>query len=55
VAALLFSGYDHGVDHLIVNGRLVVQGGRLAGFDEEKIRVNAEKAALRLYTKAGVL
>ena len=55
VAALLFSGYDHGVDHLIVNGRLVVQGGRLAGLDEEKIRVNAEKAALRLYTKAGVL
>lgn len=54
-AALLFSGYNHGVDHLIVNGKSVVRGGRLAGVDEEKIRLNAEKAARRLYTKAGIL
>ena len=54
-AALLFSGYNHGVDHLIVNGRFVVRGGRLRGVDEELIRVNAEKAARRLYAAAGIL
>ena len=55
VAALLFSGYNHGVDHLIVNGRFVVRSGKLRGADEELIRVNAEKAARRLYTSAGIL
>jgi len=55
VAALLFSGYNHGVDHLIVNGRFVVRGGRLRGADEELIRANAEKAAKRLYAAAGIL
>ncbi|HWR12324.1 MAG TPA: 8-oxoguanine deaminase [Rectinemataceae bacterium] len=55
VAALLFSGYNHGVDHLIVNGRFVVRGGRLRGADEELIRVNADKAARRLYASAGIL
>ena len=55
VAALLFSGFNHGVDHLIVNGRFVVRGGRLRGADEELIRVNAEKAARRLYAAAGIL
>ncbi len=54
-AALLFSGYNHGVDHLIVNGRFVVRGGRLRGADEELIRVNAEKAVRRLYASAGIL
>ncbi len=55
VAALLFSGYNHGVDHLIVNGRFVVRSRKLRGVDEELIRVNAEKAARRLYTSAGIL
>lgn len=54
-AALLFSGYNHGVDHLIVNGKPVVSKGLLVGADEEEIRVNAEKAARRLYSKAGIL
>jgi cytosine/adenosine deaminase-related metal-dependent hydrolase len=54
-AALLFSGYNHGVDHLIVNGSQVVRHGRLVHCDEETIRINAEKAARRLYAKAGIL
>ncbi|MCE1196169.1 8-oxoguanine deaminase, partial [bacterium] len=59
VAALLFSGYDHGVDHLIVNGKFVVRSGKLSGeglggVDEETIRVNADKAARRLYAAAGI-
>jgi cytosine/adenosine deaminase-related metal-dependent hydrolase len=55
VAALLFAGCDHKVDHLIVNGKPVVRSGRLAMADEEEIRVNAEKAAQRLYAKAGIV
>ena len=55
VAALVFSGYNHGVDHLIVNGKSVVSGGRLVNADEETIRANAEKAARRLYAAAGIL
>lgn len=55
VAALVFSGYNHGVDHLIVNGKPVVASGALVNADEEEIRVNAEKAARRLYAAAGIL
>ncbi len=53
-AALLFSGYNHGVDHLIVNGRFVVRNSRLVGADEERIRDEANRCAKRLLQKAGV-
>jgi cytosine/adenosine deaminase-related metal-dependent hydrolase len=53
-AALLFSGYNHGVDHLIVNGKMVVQDGRLIGADEDRIRDEANRCARRLLTKAGI-
>lgn len=53
-AALLFSGYDHGVDHLVVNGEFVVRNRKLVGADEDKIRDEANKAAKRLLAKAGV-
>jgi cytosine/adenosine deaminase-related metal-dependent hydrolase len=53
-AALLFSGYNHGVDHLIVNGEFVVKDTRLSGADEERIRSEANRCAKRLLTKAGV-
>ncbi len=53
-AALLFSGYNHGVDHLIVNGKMVVQDGCLKGADEDRIRDEANRCAKRLLTKAGI-
>jgi ABC-type xylose transport system substrate-binding protein len=53
-AALLFSGYNHGVDHLIVDGKFVVKGGRLTGANEERIRDEANHCAKRLLTKAGI-
>lgn len=53
-AALLFSGYNHGVDHLIVNGRFVVKATRLVGADEERIRSEANRSAKRLLQKAGI-
>ncbi len=55
LAALLFSGYNHGVDYLIVNGRQVVRRGLLVGADEEMIRRNALSACGRMYKKAGIL
>ena len=54
VAALMFAGYNHGVDHLVVNGKFVVRSGRLVGADEETIRKNAEQSARRLYARAGI-
>jgi len=53
-AALLFSGYNHGVDHLVVNGEMVVENGRLVGADEDRIRDEANRCAKRLYEKAGI-
>lgn len=53
-AALLFSGYDHGVDNLIVNGKFVVKNRKLTGADEETIRDEANRCAKRLLEKAGV-
>jgi 8-oxoguanine deaminase len=54
-AALLFCGYDHRADLVIVNGRIVVEGGRVLGLDEEKLRDDANRVAMRLYKKAGIL
>jgi 8-oxoguanine deaminase len=47
-AALLFSGYDHGTAYTICNGRLVVENGRLTGFDEEKLTREANRISARL-------
>lgn len=55
LAALIFSGYDHGVDYLIVNGKQVVRHGLLVGADEEMIRRNALSACERMYKRAGIL
>jgi cytosine/adenosine deaminase-related metal-dependent hydrolase len=54
VAALLFCGYDHGADCVIVNGKLVLDSGTLVGADEELIRAEAGKASRRLLERAGV-
>lgn len=54
VASLLFSGYSHGADYVFVNGEAVVRDSRLVRIDEETVRKEAEKAARRLYAKAGI-
>ena len=53
-AALLFSGYNHGVDYLVVNGTLVVEQGKLCGIDEEKLAQQANEVSRKLLAKAGV-
>jgi hypothetical protein len=47
VAALVF-GPPRPVDHLLVQGRPVVEGGRVVGADEESIAADLDKASRRL-------
>jgi 8-oxoguanine deaminase len=53
-AALVLCGYNHGADHVIVNGQMALRSGRLVGADEGLIRKEAEAASRRLLGKAGV-
>ena len=55
LAALLFSGYNHGADYTIVNGKPVVEKGRLKGMDEEELTAKANAAAEKLYRQGGVV
>jgi len=48
LAALLFSGYDHGTAYTIVNGEVVVDEGCLVGFDERELTGKANAIAARL-------
>ena len=50
-ASLVFSGYDHGADYTIVNGRVVVENGRLAGFDERELAEKANAIAFAMLEK----
>jgi cytosine/adenosine deaminase-related metal-dependent hydrolase len=60
-AAILYCGYNHGADYVIVDGKLILERGRLcgpgtsSGVGEEEIRVNADKASRRLLAKAGII
>jgi cytosine/adenosine deaminase-related metal-dependent hydrolase len=48
LAALIFSGYNHGTEYTIANGKVVVENGRLAGFDESELIKKANKIAERI-------
>jgi len=47
-AALVFSGYNHGTDFTIVNGKIVVEKGRLTGFNQEEIRDKANALSKKI-------
>jgi cytosine/adenosine deaminase-related metal-dependent hydrolase len=49
-AALIFSGSSHQAEYTIVNGSIVVEKGRLTGYDEEAIVRNANRIAKKLLT-----
>jgi cytosine/adenosine deaminase-related metal-dependent hydrolase len=53
-AALLFCGYDHRAEMVIVNGRIVVESGHVLGVDEEKLASEANRVARRLLQKSGL-
>ncbi len=48
LAALIFSGYNHGTDYTIVNGRIAVDKGRLTGIDEQKLTDKANMISERM-------
>lgn len=48
LAALIFSGYNHGTDYTIVNGRIAVENGRLTGIDEQKLTNKANMISERM-------
>jgi 8-oxoguanine deaminase len=52
-AALVFAGYDHGADYTIVNGKIVVDEGRLVGVDEEELVRRAGEISRRLCESRG--
>jgi 8-oxoguanine deaminase len=51
-AALVFTGSSHRTAWTIVNGRVVVEQGRLAGVDEDTLAVAANQAARRMLERA---
>ena len=53
-AALIFSGYDHRAAWTVVNGRVVVEDGRLVGIDEEELTRRATDEVNALYRRAGL-
>jgi cytosine/adenosine deaminase-related metal-dependent hydrolase len=48
LAALIFAGFSHGTAYTIVNGRIVVEQGRLTGIDEEELIVRANRISTAL-------
>lgn len=53
VGALLFCGHNHRVDTSIVNGIVVVEGGRLLSFDPLAIGRRADEISTRMLERAG--
>jgi cytosine/adenosine deaminase-related metal-dependent hydrolase len=53
VAALLFCGASHRTRYTLVNGEVVVEGGRLVRADEELVTRRANAATLELLRRAG--
>jgi len=48
LAALLFCGTSHEADYVVCDGRLVVDGGRLTGIDEEDLARDGRRISSRL-------
>jgi len=53
LAALLFCGYAHTTDYTIVNGKVVVDKGRLAGIDEEELFRKGHEVSSAMIARAG--
>jgi cytosine/adenosine deaminase-related metal-dependent hydrolase len=48
LAALLFAGVNHQTAYTIINGRIVVEQGRLVGADEDELTERANRIAARI-------
>jgi 5-methylthioadenosine/S-adenosylhomocysteine deaminase len=54
-AHLVFSATGRDVDHVLVDGRLLVDGGRVLPVDVESVRVSAQAAAEDLFARRAAL
>ncbi len=54
VASLIFSGYNHGAEYTIVNGKIAVDKGKLTGVDEEELNASCRRLARELWKKGGL-
>lgn len=52
LAALIFSGYNHGAAYTIVNGKVAVDNGVLVGVDEEELTVRANEISANMIARA---
>ena len=48
LAALVFTGYNHGTEYTIVNGKIAVEHGRLVMYDEDAITKEANEISYKL-------
>ncbi len=48
LAAIIFSGYNHGTQYTIVNGKIAVENGRLTGFDESALMRKCNEISQRM-------
>ena len=53
LAALLFCGYAHTTDYTLVNGKVVVDKGRLAGIDEDELFRKGQETSAAMIARAG--
>lgn len=53
VAALVFSGFNHATEYTIVAGKVVVEKGRLIGFNEEELAAKANMLSQTIIDKHG--
>jgi cytosine/adenosine deaminase-related metal-dependent hydrolase len=54
LAAIVYAGFDHGVDYTVVNGRVVVEDGSLVSGDEAAIARRANETSFEMLRASGV-
>ena len=54
MASLVYTSGETSVDTVVINGRVVLEGGQFTGIDERAVVENLEKAAARVREKSGV-
>ena len=52
LAAIVFSGYNHGAEYTIVNGRITVEHGILTGFNESELMTKCNEISARMIQQA---
>ncbi len=54
ISTLVYAATGGEVDTVVVDGKMVVQGGRLLSMDESEIKQQARRQAVQVYKRAGI-